>query len=102
MKATSIIVIIGAVLSLQASTLFANNGIAPISRTGETSASWCVSVAPSTPSEATFEEMMESTALNLGPVTPAEADFASEESQTVNVNTLIPVTPTAADFSDGI
>ena len=37
----------------------------------------------------------------LAPVTPIEADFASDD-DTTNARVFAPVTPSVADFSDGI
>ena len=120
MKATTII--LAAVLTLSMNVLFASNdGVAVNSETNS-----ILTLAPSTPSEATFEEMTESTATFtlapvapseadfsdvapemtadysiLAPVTPSEADFATDD-ETINTSILAPVTPSVADFSDGI
>ena len=122
MKAT--ITILAAVLTLSMNVLFASNDGAAVN--SETS-SFKTSLAPSTPAEATFEEVNDATAtafilapvspmaadfsdaisettidiFTLAPVTPSEADFATDN-ETTNVSVLAPVTPSVADFSDGI
>jgi hypothetical protein len=119
MKTTTII--IAAVLSLSINTLFAGNFENAVYSEAP---SFNLSMAPGTPSVATFEEMKEFTALNFPPVTPNEADFSevAEESamdlsaiapvtpdeadfasdnDTLTLDTFAPVTPAAADFSDG-
>ena len=120
MKATTII--LAAVLTLSMNVLFAGNDGATVNN--ETYS--VLTLAPSTPSEATFEEMNEATATfnlapvapseadfsdvapemtidysRLAPVTPGEADFATDD-ETINTSILAPVTPSVADFSDGI
>jgi len=62
-------------------------------------------LSPSTPVEATFEEMNDIYndvyLENLSPVTPAEADFNdSEILQPADAASLNPVTPAEADFED--
>ena len=122
MKATT--TILAVVLTLSMNVLFASNDGAAVN--AETN-SFQTSLAPSTPVEATFEEMNDVTATavilapvtpieadfldtfsettlditGLAPVTPGEADFASDD-EIININALAPVTPSAADFSDGI
>jgi hypothetical protein len=122
MKATT--TILAAVLTLSMNVLFAANDGAAVN--SETS-SFCTSLAPVTPSEATFEEVNDATSVAvlapvvpaeadftdvpaeftadifaLAPVTPAEADFDSDGNEEVNIAALTPVTPAVADFSDGI
>jgi hypothetical protein len=122
MKATTIIIAV--VLTLSMNVLFASNDGAVVNRESN---AFLTSLAPTTPAEATFEEMNDAvvTAFNLSPVspveadfsdaieettidmitlapvTPGEADFASDD-ETTNVSVLAPVTPSVADFSDGI
>ena len=97
MKATTII--LAAVLTLSMNVLFASNdGATVISETN----SFNTSLAPSIPAEATFEETNDATfaAFNLAPVSPIEADFSDEISETtIDIITLAPVTPSEADFS---
>ena len=122
-KMKAISTILAAVLTLSMNVLFASNDGAAVN--SETN-SFHASLAPSTPAEATFEEVNDATiAFNLSPVspieadfsdaisettidittlapvTPGEADFASDD-ETINVSALAPVTPTVADFSVGI
>ncbi len=122
MKATTII--LAAVLTLSINPLFAGTGGAAANHDLNMVQS---SLAPSTPSEATFEELNEAAfavitlapvtpaeadfsdvasgitvdIFALAPVTPGEADFGSGENQADNTNALSPVTPSVADFSDG-
>ena len=107
MKATS--TILAAILTLSMNVLFAGNDEATL-KTGTTT--FRVSLAPSTPAEATFEDVNELNATafvpaptinitTLAPVTPIEADFASDD-DTTTAGVLAPVTPSVADFSDGI
>ena len=95
MKATTII--LATVLTLSMNVLFAgNDGVAVNSETNTV-----LVLAPSTPAEATFEDMTEATAtFNLAPVTPIEADFSDVVTElTINITTLAPVTPSEADFA---
>jgi hypothetical protein len=73
MKATMII--LAAVLSFSMNVLFASNDGAVVNR--EMNLVY-TSLAPSTPTEATFEEITDATVtiINLEPVTPVEADFS--------------------------
>jgi hypothetical protein len=121
MKATTII--LTAVLLLSMNVLFASNDGASVN----TETNSFTTLAPITPSEATFEEVNITSAIafnlapvspieadfsdaipetiidisTLAPVTPGEADFASDD-ETTNTSVLAPVTPSVADFSDGI
>lgn len=122
MKATTII--LAAALTLSLNALFAGNDGAV---SNSATISFLNSLAPRTPSVATFEEVTESAlsfinlapALpaeadfsdvapemsdisSLAPVTPAEADFESEDFQTPDITILAPATPVVADFTDGI
>lgn len=121
MKASTII--LAAALTLSINVLFASNDGAVMNR--ETTSDF-TSLAPSTPAEATFEEVSDATTtivlapsttieadftdavtestiniITLAPVTPIEADFATDD-DTTNASVLSPVTPSVADFSDGI
>jgi hypothetical protein len=100
MKATTIIM--AAVLSLLGSSLFAENNInlAPVAGANATIS--LVSLAPVTPVEATFEEIVTLTDYSVfAPAIPLEADFNDNEMiQPVDYSTLAPATPAEADFSD--
>ncbi len=123
MKATT--TILAAIFTLSMNVLFASNDGATVNNHEINSV--FTSLAPSTPSEATLEEVNDATVAAfilapvtpieadfsdaiseitiditaLAPVTPSEADFASND-ETTNVSGLAPVTPSVADFSDGI
>lgn len=94
--------IIAAVLTLQAGILFAGNDNAPAS-SNDNSTITLVSIAPTTPAEATFEEV---TTINevapLVPATPTEATFDDVTSDLVPAWNLAPVTPGSADFNDAV
>ena len=123
MKATTII--LAAIFTLSMNVLFASNDGAVVNN--NINPSTFATLAPSTPAEATFEDliMATATAFNLAPVSPIEADFSdaisettidittlapvtrieadfATDDETTNVSALAPVTPSAADFSDGI
>ncbi|MEI7726925.1 MAG: hypothetical protein WCK09_17580, partial [Bacteroidota bacterium] len=56
---------------------------------------------PSTPVEATFEEMIPVNEMNsLIPVTPTEATFEETPADMISLVMLAPVTPVTADFND--
>ncbi len=96
--------IIAAVLSLQVSTLFAGSDC-PITRSNNDPATYCISLEPSTPAEATFgDEYNLSDSRWLAPSTPAEATFEDEVETTGSglLHSLAPVTPAEADFSDNL
>jgi hypothetical protein len=97
MKAT--IIITAAILTLQASVLFAsaNNTVVPGTR--ENSAITLSSFAPVTPDEATFEESAFLTEVTiLSPVIPAEATFEDVPAVLFSATDLAPVIPAEADF----
>ena len=76
MKATTYI--IAAVLSLQVSLLFADNSEMKRGINYESSSPVLNNLAPTTPAEAGFSDVVPETGSNLSnlaPVTPAEADF---------------------------
>jgi len=100
MKTTTII--IAAVLSLQVSYLFAGNDFPPTTPNINASTSSFVSLVPTTPDEATFEDEATFTEIaELAPVTPEEADFSDVVPEaSMDINTLAPITPAEADFSD--
>jgi hypothetical protein len=98
MKATTLVII--AVLSLQASVLFASNDFPPITSDNDASASYCVALTPSTPFEATFEDDVTFDINQLIPMTPTEATFDDMPSEMTSIGVLAPVTPAIADFED--
>ena len=117
-------IILAAVLTFSMNVLFASNDGAVVNK--NINSSTFATLAPTTPTEATFEDMTEATAtFNLAPVTPSEADFSdaiiettiditalapvtpseadfASDDETTNVSALVPVTPSVADFSDWI
>ena len=96
MKAIKII--LAAVFTLSVNVLFASNDGAAVN--SETNS--VLTLAPSTPSEATFEDANDATgiAFNLAPISPLEADFSDEIPETTNdIITLAPVTPSEAEFA---
>jgi hypothetical protein len=97
MKATTII--IAAVFSIQISTLFAANEFPPVTSNNAVSASYYVSLVPSTPVEASFEDFTTTEKINLIPTTPVEATFVETPSEMVD---LAPVTPAVAEFDDDV
>ena len=97
MKATT--TILAAIFTLSMNVLFASNDGAVVN--SETN-SFQTALAPNTPAEATFEDANDATvtAFILSPVSPIEADFSDEISETtINIITLAPVTPFEADFA---
>ncbi len=122
MKATT--TILAVILTFSMNVLFASNDKTTVN---SESNSVQASLAPVTPSEATFEEVNDANAIafilapvspieadfsdaiaettidivTLAPVTPSEADFGSDD-ETTNASVFAPVTPSVADFSDGI
>jgi len=100
MKTTKFV--LAAIFTLQLGILFAGNDNITTPATEVTSSINMVSLAPTSPVEATFEEMttLENTFLGLSPITPVEADFEDLSIEMVSVNDLAPVIPLVADFSD--
>jgi hypothetical protein len=100
MKASTII--LAALFTLQVSVLFAGNESTALNSTPIETTLDLLALVPSTPAEATFEEvnieMFDFTA--LAPIVPAEADF-EDMAPVVDLESLAPVTPAEADFSDG-
>jgi hypothetical protein len=101
MKATTTI-IIAVVLSLQACILFAGNELSSVPVTNHNSTITIVSLAPSTPIEANFEDITMNDLYNLMLVTPTEATFEDMPSESTSIINLAPVTPVTADFDDAI
>jgi hypothetical protein len=93
-------IIIAAVLSINVH-LLANN-TSPVSPTAKGSDKVSLTaLAPTTPSEATFDETSEEllSITDLAPATPAEADFDDNaETLTIDITLLAPTTPAVADF----
>jgi hypothetical protein len=101
MKATTII--IAAALTLQVNILFAGNEVNSTPLANTYSAITLTLLAPTTPAEATFEDLVEMTDFaSLAPVTPAEAQFEDISCELVAALNLASVTPAEADFEDGI
>ena len=101
MKTTKLILI--AIFTLQIGFLFAGNKILTNSTTEITSSFNMVSLAPTSPVEAAFEEMIvENTFWGFSPITPMVADFEDFSIEMVSVNDLSPVIPSVADFSDTV
>ena len=94
MKATVYTAILALILT--SNILYASNDI---TATKEVSAS--ISLVPTTPKEATFEDATTLNLTALAPVTPVEADFSDVEYEmTPAFSTLSPITPIEADFTD--
>jgi hypothetical protein len=116
------IMMISAVFILQINSLFASYDGVPAKVNKEMNFSAVLTLAPTTPKEATFEEMApvaellisapvtpkEATfgdeaediiLISFASVTPKEATFEDEDEDPINPN-LAPVTPAEADFSD--
>ena len=92
--------IFAAALTLQAGILFAGNESSSAPVTGE---STLITLAPSVPAVATFEEFdaVVSDVAFLAPSTPAEADFTDAvPASDADVMVLAPPTPAVADFND--
>lgn len=98
MKATTIIII--AFLCLQVSILFASNDFPPLTSNNDDGASYCISLMPTTPAEATFKDIATFDVNQLMPITPTEATFDDMPSEISSIFILAPVTPTIADFDD--
>lgn len=91
----TITLIIAVFFSFQISTLFANSENPPLVFMNDVNANYCIALDPSTPTEATFEDVNVTTGFELlGPVTPKEAGFDEEAEITI----LTPTTPAEADF----
>ena len=96
MKTTTMI--LAAIFSLSLNGLFAGNDGSTINK--ELNTPVYNLLAPTTPSEASFEDLSESTIFFLVPVAPVEADFSDSAPETiVDFSTLAPVTPSEASFS---
>ena len=92
------IITLAAVLFLQAGFLFAGNEStsAPV-----TSPIATIRLAPTTPVEATFEEVaFVNECSALVPVTPSEATFEDMPTDMISIVDVAPALPTEADFDD--
>ncbi len=98
MKATTLI--IAAALTLQVNVLLAGNKSTNASYTNESTTIAYVTLAPTTPEEATFEDEMMFDVYQLMPVTPDEAGFEDLSFEMVAGLDLTPLTPVVADFND--
>jgi len=102
MKATTII--IAAVLSLQVNLLIAGNNETSTKYNSDLSNISLNILAPVTPEEADFSDIIPEPILNksnLAPVTPSEADFNDSAPEAVtNDISLAPETPSVADFDE--
>jgi hypothetical protein len=93
MKATTIL--ISAVLSLQVNILFAGNDLPLKVKNNDASASYCVSLAPTAPKEATFEDDATLTDYAwLAPVAPKEATF-EDDADSIDAGILQSLAPVA-------
>ena len=94
MKAT--ITILAAFLTLEAGILFAgNDNIVPA-----TNDNFTISLAPSTPIEANFEDITTISLVDLMPVMPFTATFDDMPAIMPVLIALSPATPEIADFED--
>ena len=123
MKATTII--LASALALSAGILLAGNDRFSTTISTETSTITLAAVAPTTPTEATFEdfaavnefaglvpvtpaeatfeEFVEVSGFGcLAPVMPSEASFEAMPSGMISIADLAPVSPVTADFDDTI
>lgn len=101
MKTTT--TILAVIFTLQIGVLFAGTETITTPSTEVTSSLNILSLAPSSPVEATFEDIVvDNTFIGLSPVTPADASFEDISVEMISVSNLSPIIPVVADFSDGI
>ena len=113
MKTRNTIYVLAIFLGLQFNTVFAAGNLtdSAASYIPVSLATISIELAPTAPKEATFEEntlqadgapLAESNIILIAPVTPGEADFEDELSNTtaVCINMLAPVTPKVAEFEE--
>jgi hypothetical protein len=94
------IIILAAALMLQINSIFANVDGVPANKNEEMVFSAFLLSAPTTPQEATFEELVPSPEIFItAPVTPGEATF-DDAADDINIVILAPVVPFEADFND--
>jgi len=98
----SVKIIIAIALTLQIGILFAGNeSLTPIMEVNSTAS--MMTLAPSTPVEATFEEIVVNNPFfGLSPITPEVASFEDFTVEMVSVMDLSPVVPSEADFTDTV
>ncbi|MEI6882840.1 MAG: hypothetical protein WCO02_00020 [Bacteroidota bacterium] len=98
MKATVCIAIFALILTTN--ILYASNDNTTITNK-EVNTSMIISLVPTTPKEATFEDATTINLTDLSPVNPVEADFSDVDYEmTPAFSTLAPITPSEADFND--
>jgi hypothetical protein len=96
----TITIILATLLIVQVNSLLASNDGVPVKTNKEMSSGAVLLLSPSTPKEATFEEMAPAAEIFvLAPVTPKEASF-EDETEDLSITNLAPVTPAEADFND--
>jgi hypothetical protein len=100
---TSIIIVIATALTLQYNNLIACVGNPTVHSKGSESTQ--ISLAPTTPAEATFEDAVlvndNDNIAKFAPITPKEADFSDNVPESnINLKSLAPVTPVTAIFED--
>ena len=102
MKFTKIVIV--AIFILEGSYIFAGNTETKSSSNWNVSSSLVLMLAPTAPSEATFEDEISLTDLaGLAPVTPLEAEFSDAVPEAgIDIYSLAPVTPLEADFNGEI
>ena len=99
----TITIILAAIFTLQIGVLFAGNENLTNSTTEITSSLNMVTLAPTSPVEATFEDIsLDNTFLGLSPINPMVADFEDFSIEMVPVNDFSPINPSVADFSDTV
>lgn len=96
-------ILLAAILGLQIN-LSAANTKTPVNTISNISPDFFLSLIPTTPREASFEEMTAFAVINfsdLAPVMPVEADFSDVVPESaINLSALASVLPLEADFSD--
>ncbi len=101
MKTTTLTIIIAAVLALNVNLLFGGTEKISAPAANESVSMELLSLAPTTPTEATFEDMPPeiNTIIDLAPITPTVADFEDfVDDAPIAFSALAPVTPIEADF----
>ena len=100
MKLTKVLIIV--IFTFQVSNIFAGNTEPKSVSSSDFTSSPVLTLAPTTPIEATFEDDATLTDFaGLAPVTPVEADFSDVvPEQNIEMTKLAPVTPVEADFFD--
>jgi hypothetical protein len=97
----TITIFLAASFLLIISSVFGNNEGVPARSYKETILNSVYFSAPVTPKEATFEDLIPASDLNLlAPVTPKEASFDDQDDEII-LTGLAPVIPAEADFDEG-